>query len=129
MTLKQIIEACEYRICGGADYQWHCYGPNARFLDFSDRDGTECIDVVFDVKTQTVYEISMVVPGYDQAFVWRNTDHEDAYQTECKERNVVPNRAWDNVEYACVDEVTALAYAKDIVGTYYDNLPVPESMA
>lgn len=127
ITLKQIIEACEYRICGGAEYQWQCYGPNARYLDFSDQDGTECVSVVFDIKTQTVYEVDMVVPGYSQAFGWRNPEYEDAYQKECKKRQVVPNQAWDDVEYVRSDEVAILAFAKDIVGTYYDDLPIPEN--
>lgn len=127
ITLKQITEACNYRIIGGDPYQWDCYGTNARFLEFSDQDGTECVSVVFDSKTQVVYEVNLVVPGYEQAFGWWNPDFEEAYQAECRKRKITPNEAWDDVVYARVDEVTALAYARDIIATYYDDLPVPET--
>lgn len=128
ITLKQITEACEYRICGGDDYLWNCYGPNARHLDFNDRDGTECVGIIFDTKTQVVYEIGVSVPGYDQAFGWHNPDYLEAYIKECEAHNIEPYQAWDDVYYQQMDADTLLQYVKDIVGTYYDNLPVPESL-
>jgi hypothetical protein len=127
MTLKQIIEACNYRIIGGDPYQWDCYGTDARFLEFSDQDGLECVSVVFDSKTQVVYEVNLVVPGYKQAFGWWNPDFESKYLKEAKKRNVTPYEAWDEVMYEKTDEATMLQYAKDIGDTYYDNLPVPET--
>jgi hypothetical protein len=36
--------------------------------------------------------------------------------------------AWDDVKYTEVDEETILQYASDIAGTYYDNLPIVESV-
>jgi hypothetical protein len=126
MMLMQIIEATGARITGGSEYLWNCYGPNARFLDFADQDHTECASVVFDSKTQQVYQLEMHVLGYDQAFAWRNPSYESAYQAECAERNVEPNVAWDDVMYEMVPEDIAMKYLRDIVGTYYDDLPVPE---
>lgn len=126
MILMEIIQACEARIVGGSEFLWQCYGPNARYLDFADRDGTECVSVVFDIATQQVCELQMNVPGYDQAFGWRASEFEQAYQEECKAHNIEPNIAWDDLKYERVDSTTALSYAKDIIGTYYDNLPVPE---
>jgi hypothetical protein len=127
MTLKQIIEACNYRIIGGDPYQWDCYGTDARFLEFSDQDGMECVSVIFDSKTQVVYEVNLVVPGYEQAFGWWNPDFESKYLKEANKRNVTPYEAWDKVMYEKTDEATILAYAKDVVSTYYDDLPVPET--
>lgn len=127
MNLLEIINACQARITGGSEYQWQCYGSNARYMDFSDQDGTECVSVVMDAQTQKVYELNMYVPGYDQAFVWRHPDHVGSYLAECTVRGIVPNVAWDSVKYIEVDEKTAMKYLKDIIGTYYDNLPVPEA--
>lgn len=126
MKLLDIITACQARITGGTEYQWECYGSNARYMDFADQDGTECISVVFDAITQTVFELQLHVPGYDQAFIWRNPDYEGSYRAECIHRKMDPNVAYDDVKYIPVDEDTALKYTKDIVGTYYDDLPVPE---
>ena len=126
MELKQIIEACQYRICGGTEHMWDCYGPDARYLDFSDQDGTETVSCVFDSKSQHVYQVDMHVPGYDQGFVWRDPAYEALYQAECERRGIKPNHAWDDVYYDVVDEATALSRARDIIGTYYDDLPVAE---
>ena len=128
MTLLEIIQACEARISGGSEYQWACYGPNARYLDFSDRDGTECVSIVFDSKTQAVYSLEMNVPGYEQAFGWRNKMYEQAYLDECAKRKVKPNHAWDDTDYQQVEADVALQYAKDIIATYYDDLPTPEDI-
>jgi hypothetical protein len=125
MTLHEIAIAANTRICGGTEYQWQCYGPNARYIDFSDRDGNEYASVIVDKNSHQVYELTVVVPGYDQAFVWRNPDFENAYLSECQERNVKPNIAWDDVVYEVVDDKTILEYVKDVGETYYDNLPIP----
>ena len=125
MTLHEVMIAAKSRVCGGTEYQWQCYGSNARYIDFSDTDGTEYSSVVFDTKTQTVYELAVIVPGYDQAFVWRNPDFENSYLSECQTRNIEPNTAWDDVMYEVVDEKTILEYIKDVGETYYDNLPIP----
>ena len=124
-----IVLITDARISGGSEYMWACYGPHARYLDFSDRDGTECVSVVFDCKTHEVYQVDMHVPGYEQGFVWRNPDHESRYLEECKSRNCEPNLAWDDVFYEVVDESTALKHAADIVATYYDDLPPPKDTA
>jgi hypothetical protein len=125
MTLHEIMIAAKSRVCGGTEYQWQCYGPDARYIDFSDTDGTEYSSVVFDTKNQTVYELAVYVPGYDQAFIWRHSDFEQAYISECQTRNIEPNIAWDNLVYKVVDQKTILEYVKDVGETYYDNLPIP----
>lgn len=127
MQLMEIIEACGARVCGGSEYQWACYGPNARFMDFADTDGLEYCAVVHDAKTYEVYQIDIHVPGYEQAFQWHNPAYLQKYLDECKERNITPHEAWDDLLYQPVDEKTIMQYAKDVGETYYDNLPVPES--
>ena len=48
MELKQVIESCGFRISDGCEYQWQCYGDNARYMDFADKDGKEYASVIFD---------------------------------------------------------------------------------
>lgn len=128
MTLIEVIKQCGARVCGGTEYQWSCYGPHARYMDFADVVGNEYAHVVHDTQTYTIYEFAMHVPGQEQAFVWRNPDHVNQYLSECKERNIVPDLAWDHVRYETVDENTIMQYAKDIGELYYDDLPVPENV-
>lgn len=127
MKLIQIIEACGARVSGGTEYQWDCYGPNARYMDFADTDGLEYCSVVHDSKTYEVYQIDIHVPGYEQAFQWHEPKYLPRYLDECKARDIKPHEAWDDLVYQSVDEETILQYAKDVGETYYDNLPIPES--
>lgn len=125
MKLIDVILAAEGRVCGGTNYGWNCWGPNARFMDFADVDGQEFANCVFDTKTYDVYDLQIFVPGYDQCFVWLNPEFKDAYLNECKMKNTDPLKAYDNVFFTEVDKDTAIEYLKDVAATYYDNLPVP----
>ena len=127
MNLMTVIQQCGARVCGGTQYQWHCYGMNARYMDFTDVAGNEYAHVVHDAVTDTVYEIAVFVPGQEQAFAWYNPDYHERYLAECAERNLSPYQAWDSVKYTSVDADTILQYAKDVGELYYDDLPVPEN--
>lgn len=127
MTLIEALTAFSGRVSGGSEYQWKCFGHNARFIDFADADGLECGHVIHDTKTFEVYELALWIPGQDQAFRWINPEYLNALYAEAQEREIDPTIAWDNVRFAPVDEATALEYARDITGTYYDNLPIPEA--
>jgi hypothetical protein len=126
MKLIDVFNAAEGRVCDGSDYQWHCYGSNARLMDFADADGQEFCTLVFDCKTYEVYEIDVFVPGYDQCFKWWNPEYRDSYINEAKVRNINPLCAFDNVYFTEVDKEVIMTYLKDVSATYYDELPVPE---
>ena len=126
VTLMSIIAQCGARICSGTAYQWSCYGPNARYMDFVDTANNEYASVIHDTITQQVYEVCIHVPGQEQAFAWYDSEFHEAYVQECKKRSIEPYRAWDNVNYTLVDAETILQYAKDIGELYYDDLPIPE---
>ena len=61
ITLKQWLELANYRITEGDRYLWNCYGKDtfmlANWNGIHGRGGYS-IDIVFDTKTQTVYEVS-----------------------------------------------------------------------
>jgi len=127
MKLIDVILAAEGRIRGGERYMWNCYGDDARFMEFSDVDGLEFCQVVFDTKTYDVYEIELSVPGTDQCFKWLNPDTMGAMFNESRVRNIDPFIAWDNVYFTELTDLdTTMEYLKDIAATYYDNLPIYE---
>jgi hypothetical protein len=127
MKLLDVITAAGARVSGGDPHLWKCFGPNANFMEFRDADGNGCSHCIFDTFTQEVYLIHADVPGTDQAFDWIDPQHLQAYLDECKEHEIDPNIAWDDVRYTHVDAPTMLQYLKDIGDTYYDNLPVLET--
>ena len=127
MKIIDVILAAEGRVSGGSEYGWICYGPEARFMDFSDADRREVCNVVFDSKTQLVYEVQIFVPGYDQCFAWWDPGHIEFHHNESLNRGHDPLVAYDDVKFTVVDsEERILQYLKDVSATYYDDLPVPE---
>ena len=127
MQLMEAIQAFDARISSGSEYQWNSYGHHARFLNFVDRDGLECASIVYDCQLFKVYEMDLFVPGQPQAFRWIDPEFQKDYLAECKRRKIQQDIAWDDVKYTEVDKETALQYARDIAGTYYDDLPIPET--
>ena len=98
MHLSKVNEALSHRITGGSEYQWDCYGFDVRFLDY-ESDYAHAT-VVFDTTNQTVYEAT--VNSKDETvrpYRWLNPDTKQEYLNECKERNIDPVTAWDDVKW------------------------------
>jgi len=106
MTLQEVIEAFEYKISGGSEYQWHCFGDHARFLDFETEYGNG--SVIFDSVDQTVYQAEVWVrelgDSKSRPYRWSNPDYFDAYLKEATERNVKYRVAYDDVEFIDLEQ-------------------------
>lgn len=104
MELRNFLEAIDYRITEGSDYCWQCYGKDAYTLDSWDQeqDGVSAT-VIFDKKTQLVYEVTVADFKKNKTYRWINSDYVAAYMSEAFERNVNPANAWDDVDYCDVE--------------------------
>jgi hypothetical protein len=100
ITLKEWMEVVEYRITEGSTYQWGCFGHNAYSLDSwnSDIDG-HSFTIIFDNKTQEVYEVQAHDFAHERAYRLINPDYAEQYRTEAKTRDVLADQAWDDVDY------------------------------
>jgi len=79
LFLLEFLDMVPIRIVGGDKYTWRCYGDHARYLDMERN-----VEIVFDEKTEEVYEIT-IREGIDgQNIVYRNQQHESAYLAEVK---------------------------------------------
>ena len=104
MHLSKVNEALNHRITGGSEYQWDCYGITVRFLDYES--DYAYASVVFDTQTQTVYEAT--VSSKDESvkpYRWLNPDSKNKYLNECRERDIDPNEAWDDVKWVDLETV------------------------
>ena len=125
ITLKDFMETVDYKITEGSDYTWDCYGVNAYSLD-SWNGGYEengySLSVIFDTKTQTVYELTACDYIRDRAYRFINPDYLVTFQKESKFRGV-DNQAWDDVNYVDLDvKDDFLEKARAIVlGNEYDT--------
>lgn len=127
MDMKSVLEAFNYKIVGGAEQLWNCYGRNARFLDFeSDFAHGSC---VFDIDDQFVYEVEVSSKNNSvKPYRWIDHRYRGAYNVEAKEHGTDPNVAWDNVNWVdceteedILDKVSAIMCGED----FDDRVDVP----
>ncbi len=104
ITLKDFMETVDYRITEGSDYQWHCYGPNAYALDSwnGDQNG-HSLTIIFDTKTQEVYEVQAHDYQHNRAYRLINPDYKDDHDQEAKDRGIDKSEAWDDLKYVDLD--------------------------
>jgi len=100
IELREWMELVDYRITEGSNYGWQCYGGNAYSLDSwdSDQDGAS-FSIIFDNKTQTVYEVQAHDYANQRAYRRINPDYLEAYTQEAEQRASWMSQAWDDVEY------------------------------
>jgi hypothetical protein len=100
ISLKQFMETVNYRITEGSEYGWQCYGPDAYMLDSwnGEPDG-HSFTIIFDTKTQTVYEVQAHDYVHNRAYRMINPDYAKANKKEAKQRGVSRKEAWDDVDY------------------------------
>ena len=121
ITIENFLNTVGHRISGGSEYQWQCFGPDARYLDseFPDRYSAS---IVFDTQTQVVYEATVCDYAANRAYRWLNPDFKSAYDAEAQRRNA-DQEAWNNVGYIDLDvPEDYLTKARAIViGESYDS--------
>ena len=118
------METVNYRITEGSDYCWQCYGHDAYMLDSwnGEQDG-HSLTIIFDTKTQEVYEIQAHDYVHNRAYRLINPDYAKKNKKEAKKRNVSRKEAWDDVDYVDLEtDEDFLEKAQAIVnGTDYDT--------
>lgn len=120
MKLNKFLEAADGQITGGSEYQWKCYGPDARFMDVSDIDNNEVGSCIFDSKTKKVYEVTANVYEDDVVYRWIDHKYESMYYDEADSRGVNPVQAYDDVVYTIEnDEDKILELVHKIVHKTY----------
>jgi hypothetical protein len=130
ITIEIFLNTVGHRISGGSEYQWQCFGHNARYLDseFPDRYSAS---IVFDTKTQVVYEATVCDYSANRAYRWLNPDFKSAYDAEAQHRNA-DQEAWDTVGYTDLDVAEDFLTKTEaiVTGQNYDTrVSVPLEMS
>jgi hypothetical protein len=99
LSLKEWMVIVDYRITEGSTYGWECYGYNAYCLDSwnGDHDG-HSFTVIFDTKTQEVYEVQAHDFRNDRAYRIIHPNYAPKHMMEVAGRGV-DDVAWEDVEY------------------------------
>lgn len=104
IAMKEWMEMVNYRITEGSEYGWQCYGPDAYMLDSwnGEQDG-HSFTIIFDTKTQEVYEVQAHDYVYNRAYRMINENFQKKMKKEAKLRNISRKEAWDDVDYVELD--------------------------
>jgi len=131
ITVKEFYETCGHRITEGSNYGWTCYGPDSYSLSYWNGihgQGGFAGSVVFDTRTQTVYEAEVCDYTRDRAYRLINPAYLEAHRKEAKQLNVNMSQAWDDVNFVDLDvkedwleKAQAIVAGKD----YDDRVQMP----
>lgn len=118
ITLKEWMETCGYRITEGSEYGWQCFGHDAYRLDSwnGDQDG-HTISIVFDTRTQVVYEVSAYDYKRERAYRMINPEFKAAFDAEVIDRELL-DMAWEDEEGNPVKYIE-LETAEDFIDKAY----------
>lgn len=130
ITIETFLQTVGHRVSGGSEYQWQCFGPEARYLD-SEFPNRYSASIVFDTQTQVVYEATVCDYSANRAYRWLNPDFKSEFEDEVLTRGC-RDQAWDTVGYTDLDVTEDwLTKARAIViGESYDTrITVPLEMS
>lgn len=107
LTLKDFFNSVDYKITGGGEFGWDCYGKNIFCLD-SERQKksryTFSTGVIFNSKTSTVYEMNSWDYKKKIIYRWVHPRYYKKFLTENRKRGINPFK--DEEGYK-IEEVSA----------------------
>lgn len=104
ITLKDFVETINYRITGGSEFQWRCFGDNARYMDCdSDPINAYSVNCIFDSVDQTVYAVEAWDYINDRIYRWIHPGYIKDYKKACKKKNIDFNEASDERTYIDIE--------------------------
>lgn len=104
ITLKDYLEAIDFRITGGSEYQWKCFGENARYLDCDSPElNVYNVSCVFDSVDQTVYTVEAWDYANDRVYRWINPAYIKKHMKACAKHGVDVYSACDTMNYTDLD--------------------------
>lgn len=93
ITLKEWMEVVDYRITEGSDYNG--YGGAYALSSWSGSNDGHSLEIIFDQKTQVVYEVQACDYRHNRAYRLIN----ELYKEERKD-----NEAWDDTKWTDLEE-------------------------
>lgn len=114
-TVKEFIQCVNYHISDGYDYLWACYGIDAFGLMWEAKDLVTSSALVFDKRTQIVYEMAVWDGHSNKVYRWIKPEFLSKYKKECKSKGLKFNTAYDRVKYEDVAPSRIMRELKRIV--------------
>lgn len=95
ITIKDFMEAVNYRVTEGSEYHWLCFGPKAYRLDsWSGTQDGHTVGITFDTETQEVYQAEVCDYANNRAYRLTNPAYIKAHTDEALTRGVDNSEAF-----------------------------------
>ena len=98
ITIQAFTEAVSFKITGGSEYGWRCFGPDARYLD-SEEANQYSAHIIFGSDKFTVFIAEVHDYVNNRSYRWINPEFEEAYAKESKKRKADKNVAYEGVKF------------------------------
>lgn len=98
ITVQAFTEAINFKITGGSDYGWKCFGADARYLD-SEEPNQYNAHIVFGTEKFTVFIAEVHDYVNNRSYRWINPEYQGAYDKEAKKRKVDSTVAYEGVKF------------------------------
>lgn len=126
ITLKDYLEAIDYKITGGSDYGWKCFGENARYLDCQESEGwggKYSIHCIFDSVDQTVYSLELWDYENNREYRWINPAYIKKHMKSCAKHDVDVYNSIDDRNFIDLDVAGDILekIANVVAGEPYDD--------
>lgn len=121
ITLKEWMEVSNYRVTEGSDY--NAYGGAYALTSWNGNQDGYSLEIIFDQKTQTVYEVQACDYRLNRAYRLINSAHQQASRD---------NEAWDDTDWTDLeadDDWIQKAQAIVAGGDYDTRITVPIDLA
>lgn len=104
ILLKEFLEICNYKITGGSEFCWKCFGDNAYTFDAGDFEveNTYSFQMTFDTNNQIPYCVEVCDYVNNRAYRMINPFYSNKYFAEAEQRGV-DDQAWDDVRFIDID--------------------------
>lgn len=126
ITLKEYLEAINFKITGGSEYLWECYGPHCRYLDSDDNndgENTYSVSAVFNCVNQTVYAVELWDYVNGREYRWINPAYVKAHADACAKHDVGVDESSDDRKFINLDVPGDILekISKVVAGEPYDT--------
>lgn len=102
INVKEYLEAIDFKISGGSEFNWDCYGPYARYLDCNHSEyenGNYSINAIFDSSNQVIYAIEAWDYINNREYRWIDPDFRNDYDAEARDRGIDPAESLDGKKF------------------------------
>jgi hypothetical protein len=98
ITVQAFTEAISFKITGGSEYGWQCFGSDVRYLD-SEQANLYSAHILFGADQFTVFIAEVHDYVNTRSYRWINPEYQTAFDNEAKKRKVDNSMAYEGVKF------------------------------